>query len=234
MEAIVNGLLEGDDISQRVMVVSGMGGSGKTQLALKFARDYEDRQVDWLQLLGFLVLIYPRFQHILFVDASSLESLQSGLISRVRAIGYEYTPKTPQEALEILARPDDNITTDWLVILDNADDPGIDISRFLPVCEHGSILITTRNPMAGDLAPGSHLRLDVMTRDEAIEALLATAFPFKVSISAKGTAQEMSSIPALPTTRDREQAGLIVEQLGYLPIAVVQAGCYIKQQHCVS
>lgn len=45
MEAIVNGLLEGDDFSQRVMIISAMGGCGKTQLALKFARDYEDRFV---------------------------------------------------------------------------------------------------------------------------------------------------------------------------------------------
>jgi hypothetical protein len=234
LEAIVKGLLEGDDFSQRVMVVSGMGGSGKTQMALKFARDYEDRLVDWLQSPIFLVLTYHRFQHILFIDASSLESLQSGLISRVRAIGYEYAPKTPQEALEILAQPDDNITTDWLVILDNADDPGVNISRFLPVCQHGSILITTRNPMAGDLAPGSHLKLDVMTREEAVEALLATVFPSRPSMSVKGTTMQTSSMPPLPTTRDREQAGLIVEQLGHLPIAVVQAGCYIKQQHCVS
>lgn len=49
----------------------------------------------------------------------------------MRAIGYEYTPKTPQEALEILARPDDNISTDWLMILDNADDPTIDLSKFM-------------------------------------------------------------------------------------------------------
>lgn len=43
MEAIVKGLFEGDDFSQRIMVLSGLGGSGKTQLALKFARDFEDR-----------------------------------------------------------------------------------------------------------------------------------------------------------------------------------------------
>lgn len=43
MKAIQQGLLDDTDSKQKVMVLTGMGGSGKTQLALKFAMDNESR-----------------------------------------------------------------------------------------------------------------------------------------------------------------------------------------------
>jgi Mrp family chromosome partitioning ATPase len=44
MKLIVDSLLgPGSDSEQSIMIVSGLGGSGKTQIALKFARDYENR-----------------------------------------------------------------------------------------------------------------------------------------------------------------------------------------------
>jgi len=49
MDALVKGLFEGDVTSQRIMVISGVGGCGKTQLALKFARDFQER---WEKMRG--------------------------------------------------------------------------------------------------------------------------------------------------------------------------------------
>jgi KaiC/GvpD/RAD55 family RecA-like ATPase len=43
MNAIIKGLVEGDISTQRIMVISGLGGSGKTQLSLKFAHDFQER-----------------------------------------------------------------------------------------------------------------------------------------------------------------------------------------------
>jgi uridine kinase len=43
MDAIIKGLTEGNEFGQRIMVISGLGGCGKTQLALKFARDFQER-----------------------------------------------------------------------------------------------------------------------------------------------------------------------------------------------
>jgi DNA helicase TIP49 (TBP-interacting protein) len=45
MKAMERGLLEDKKVTQRTMLLSGLGGSGKTQLALKFARDHEARCV---------------------------------------------------------------------------------------------------------------------------------------------------------------------------------------------
>lgn len=43
MDAMVKILIDGSRYKRQIMVISGLGGSGKTQLALKFARDFRDR-----------------------------------------------------------------------------------------------------------------------------------------------------------------------------------------------
>jgi len=45
MEAMERALLKDEESTQRIMLLSGLGGAGKTQLALKFARDHETRCV---------------------------------------------------------------------------------------------------------------------------------------------------------------------------------------------
>jgi Mrp family chromosome partitioning ATPase len=45
IKQMVSALLDNQDqeSTQRIMVISGMAGSGKTQVTLKFAREFEDR-----------------------------------------------------------------------------------------------------------------------------------------------------------------------------------------------
>lgn len=139
---------------------------------------------------------------------------------------------TYQEVVHLLAQPDGVVTENWLVILDNADNPNVNLSEYIPVCDHGSILITTRNDHLGcDLDPNSHVRIGVMSPEEAVEALFASIYRSNTSSSRRidGNADAASS----PTSRDRETATAIVRKLGFLPIAVIQAGCYIRQNHCL-
>lgn len=154
------------------------------------------------------------------------------MIARVRAIGAEYARKTVEEAMEVLAQPDETVTRHWLVIFDNADNINLNLANFFPNCRHGSILITSRNVMLGQLSPQLHLKLDAMHPDEALEALVSTIFPSNRFSSAPTTGDQAKDV-ALPTDRDLEAIAAIVKQLGYLPIAIIQAGCYIKQQHCL-
>jgi len=42
MEAITRGLTGGQNREQRIMVISALSGSGKTQLAIKFARENDE------------------------------------------------------------------------------------------------------------------------------------------------------------------------------------------------
>jgi anion-transporting ArsA/GET3 family ATPase len=67
MQFLVGMLLETEADGQRIVVLSGLGGSGKTQMALKFARDYEHRYV--------ALVIQHGFTKPLLVDTSTSSSL---------------------------------------------------------------------------------------------------------------------------------------------------------------
>lgn len=201
MKAIIQGLLGNTNAGQRIMVISALSGSGKTQLAIKFARDNADM-----------------YDHILFVDATSAENLRDGIVRHVASLDPLSNPTTISEALGILAEPPKRISRRWLLILDGADDNNLDPNQFLPACDHGSILITTQNRTLGFLSPNSHLLLDAMTPKEANDTLLATA----LNPSDK------------PSSLDLQYAKHIAQHLGNLPLAMVQAGCYIRMQNCFS
>jgi hypothetical protein len=137
-------------------------------------------------------------------------------------------PTNVDEALEALSNPDEEIDKDWFMIFDNADDPSTPLADYIPSCDHGSVLITTRNPALGNLSPDAHLELGNMDEDEAIDVILSSAFPPGKNILNMGPSGEETTTQR-PTTRDREMAASIAKELDYLPIAVVQAGCYIQQ-----
>ncbi|KAJ7921610.1 hypothetical protein B0H13DRAFT_2267775 [Mycena leptocephala] len=61
----------------------------------------------------------------------------------------------------------------WLLFFDNADDPTIDLNKFLPKCNHGNIVITSRNP--GLRGYGQYSQVSDMDETEAIELLLKSA-----------------------------------------------------------
>ncbi|CAG7847829.1 SubName: Full=Uncharacterized protein {ECO:0000313/EMBL:CCA77866.1} [Serendipita indica DSM 11827] len=199
MARIFEGVICGRTLGQTVMVISGLGGSGKTQLCIQFALQYGDL-----------------FQHILFIDASSARSIEDGLLARVRSVVPSFRGIDFHDAMDMLENPNSKLTSRWLIIFDNADDDGVSIQDYMPNCRHGSIIITTRNPSLGTLCPETHLVLDVMSGEEATDALLSSAL---------AATEER-------TPRHTEMASKIVEQLGNLPVAVVQAGCYIKKQRC--
>ncbi|KAJ7927278.1 hypothetical protein B0H13DRAFT_2265636 [Mycena leptocephala] len=61
----------------------------------------------------------------------------------------------------------------WLLFFDNADDPQINLNKFLLKCNHGNIVITSRNP--GLRGYGEHSQVSDMNETEAVELLLKCA-----------------------------------------------------------
>ena len=101
----------------------------------------------------------------------------------------------------------------WLLLVDGADNLE-DISQLWPPGIHGDILYTSRNRMLRRL-PGSQMRcVSEMNKDEASELLLKSAHL------------------DMPLKSHKKQASDIVAELGYLALAIDQAGAYIANGEC--
>lgn len=120
----------------------------------------------------------------------------------------------PYVDIEVLKRWLCNLKDSWLLIFDNADDPSLNISQYFPTGDRGTMLITTRNPDCQVHATVGSREFREMKPDEAITLLLRTA----------GNDASKTSLRAL--------AKPIVEILGYLALAIVQAGAIIRQKFC--
>ncbi|KAJ7277302.1 putative kinesin [Mycena rebaudengoi] len=176
------------DIGNRhACLLYGLGGAGKTQIALKFLHEIPSN----------------RFTEVLFLDASTTETIQAGLknIALTQSIGSDH-----EDALLWLA----SCSTEWLLVFDNADDPKLNLFNFIPQSTCGNILITSRNPQLRVHAPGAHHRVSDLEQEAAVQLLLVSA--------------------AEPATSENEMlATEIVKVLHNFPLAVVQAGAYISK-----
>ena len=113
-----------------ITVLTGLGGSGKTQIALRFALDFEARYVNSVQLSLFRTLTLSRYPEaaVYFINAESEETLKTDYESIIRSQGGIHRSDSYKDALNWLSTQQ----KDWCVILDNADDPEIDIFSFMP------------------------------------------------------------------------------------------------------
>lgn len=101
------------------------------------------------------------------------------------------------------------------MIIDNADDPRMDVGRLFPPGDRGTILLTTRNPECKVHATRGSFELRGLEPEEAITLLLR-------SVDAEDVSHVASRILAKP----------VVETLGRLALAIVQAGAVIRQGLC--
>ncbi|KAG8829757.1 hypothetical protein FRC17_006092, partial [Serendipita sp. 399] len=157
-----------------VTVLTAMGGSGKTQIAVKFASIFEDRFPD---------------APVFFVDGSSETSLKADFDNLVRSQTENY-----DDALVWLA----NGISKWLLIIDNVDDPSLKLSAFLPRTPHGHIVITTRDTTRKVLAPRSTHVVDILPMEDSITLLLKSSGCEDNEVNrslAKDIAEELGQLP---------------------------------------
>lgn len=169
-------LLPDGKLSRReVYVVCGLGGMGKTQLAVSFARRHQ-----------------TTFSSIFFIDGSSKDAvLQSfmrvfrrvaisdiddkNLSSETDGVAISTPDRITAKALEWFSLEKNNR---WLLIYDNVDlDPtdlgGFELETFFPGRDCGSIIITTR--LASLPVAATVKRLGAMDAIQSIELLTGTS-----------------------------------------------------------
>lgn len=98
LEQMRSYFLEGSPLERRLFVLCGLGGAGKTQLALKFVQLRKGMYVN--SALGYLSLRLTtlcRFSNIFYIDATTRETISSGLTALAKAAGVG---ETPEEALK--------------------------------------------------------------------------------------------------------------------------------------
>ena len=106
--------------------------------------------------------------------------------------------------------------SNWLLILDNVEEPGM-LEYFIPPAHRGHILLTTRAQAMGTLAE-SH-EIEKMTAEEGSLFLLRRAGILK-------------SFLQQTTDSQRALAMNIVQEMDGLPLALEQAGAYLEETDC--
>jgi hypothetical protein len=102
-----------------------------------------------------------RYWGVFWIDASTAENAET---SFAKIDGYVRDGANHSKAASFSATMHWLLQSrkPWLLILDNADDPELDVSQYIPAGSHGHILITTRNPSVIEYATIGHIRFSGM------------------------------------------------------------------------
>jgi tetratricopeptide (TPR) repeat protein len=201
-------LLHGHN-SRSCVVIHGLGGMGKTQLAITYAKRHKEK-----------------YTAIFWLNANDENSLKLGFWDVAQQV-LENHPSTSMLASVDLSGNFDQVVkavhawldikknTRWLMIYDNYDNPktaentdssAVDIRRFLPRSDHGSIIITTR---WAQVSQGQRIHVEkLLNIQEGLEILSNTS-------GQRGIDDDLDAIE-------------LVKELDGLPLALSTAGAYLE------
>ncbi|MCJ1424696.1 hypothetical protein MMC29_002584, partial [Sticta canariensis] len=208
MREIEQTLIPARASNRKTHILYGLCGIGKTQLAIAFSRKH-----------------HGVYSAIVWVNANSHDMVLQSIAAFAKqlkidcgvkpAIGADHhgkdIKKDAQAALQWLARENNR---QWLMIFDDVDrcfhpdvkDPdAYDLKFYLPRADHGLILITTRLLSLGEM--GKSMEVTRLGPEQSINVL--------------------SDCSGLQSSATRMKD--LVERLGCLPLAIVQAGRYMRE-----
>jgi tetratricopeptide (TPR) repeat protein len=190
------------------MAIVGLGGVGKTQIALEFAHRWREKHPDCA---------------VFWIPVTSVESMLAAYLEIGQLLQI---PNVQQKRSEVPKLVQHKLSQEsagrWLLVFDNADDidmwtettsSEIGSSRhidFLPKSKHGSILFTTRSRKAAVKLASKNMVL-VSEMDDAMAKDLLQKSLFNENL-----------------LEDEQAAACLLLKLTYLPLAIVQAAAYIN------
>ena len=186
------------------LAVVGLGGAGKTQVALELAYTVKDR--------------WPTYS-IYWVPAVSGESFEQAYrdIATQCSVPLNPTEEDPKESVRRYLNS--GSAGKWLLVVDNADDQEVlfgvsgemgGVTGYLPESENGLTLFTTRyREIAVSLAGSDVIDIQEMDHQEA-ESFLTRSLTRKDLLN------------------DRMVATDLLNELAFLPLAIAQAAAYLN------
>ncbi|KAL6900028.1 hypothetical protein GGI43DRAFT_406131 [Trichoderma evansii] len=201
--------------SQARATLYGLGGTGKTQIALEY--------VFQLQKTHPTVFVF-------WIHAGSAARFRQAFAS----IAQEYNiPGYAEPKVDMLLLVkgwlEEKDHGEWFMVIDNADDMQLlfgqpvgtatspsnakdekNLARYLPECAHGTILITTRNKQVGVRMTKGKQPIEVLRMDEEESAQL-------LRTKLKGISTTITELSTLSS------------QLEHLPLALAQAAAFIQE-----
>ena len=185
--------------SPTVIVITGAGGQGKTQVALEFCH----RNI-------------ATFNAIFWIDSSSEVAATRSYEKVLRLLNGKNSPEKSHDTkaavkdlLRIREKP-------WLLVFDNFDDPKSfkNLTSFFPQSKganKNAILVTSRHVSSSRL--GKSIPLTGLNEEEGLELLLSRS----------------GGVPKTDIGAQESKEGkVIVMKLGYLALAIDQAAAYIS------
>ncbi|KAF2014032.1 FabD/lysophospholipase-like protein [Aaosphaeria arxii CBS 175.79] len=180
--------------------IYGLGGMGKTQIALELVyrtmETHTDCSVFWIQ-------------------ATNVETIQQAFTNICLELELFELKVNPDEAQGLLQHHlSQERAGKWLLIVDNIDDMNIwktVLRDNLPRSRTGCIVCTTRNrKVAIEISASNVIEVNEMDEETAMELL-------------------RKLLPNLDLAELRKDVQHFLEQLTFMPLAIVQAAAYIKK-----
>ena len=188
-------------LSTRVVVLQGMGGQGKSQIALEFCRRKRNNP----------------FSAIFWVDASSEHSLQGSLQSILERLKSPEAILQSREAqISYVLQKLASWHRRWLLVFDNYDDIEAfpNVRDYIPSSELGTVLITSRHADTIELTVGeedSFIQLHGLEESASVDLF---------------TSQSQHN----GKDSDSEHLKEIMNRLGHHPLAITQAAAYFRKR----
>ncbi|KAL4976425.1 putative kinesin light chain [Aspergillus desertorum] len=185
------------------LAITGLGGVGKTQLALELAYRIRDREPEC---------------SIFWIPCTSHESVEQTCMTIAQMVGIQdVEPAEVKERLKIYLT---QTNQKWILIFDNADDMDMwvkggpaapPLKGIIPQSENGHVLFTSRNrQLALNLASPNVLSIPDVDQRTAREI-------FRKLLIRKDLLE------------DNHVTSVLLEQLAFLPLAISQAVAYINK-----